>query len=137
MGDNKKSVVTKAKEPVTIRFKQLANGSKSIYLDGCRNGKREREFLKLYIKPERTAADKEDNKETMRLANAVKSQRIVELQNAAHGFSVTAGRSKMNVLEYVKNIAEKKLAKATAEGRDIRSSGYPLKLQNYSNQFCQ
>ena len=43
--------VIKAKEPVRIRFKELQNGNKSIYLDIYRNGKRTYEFLKLYIVP--------------------------------------------------------------------------------------
>lgn len=74
------------KEPVRIRFKQLANGNQSIYLDIYRSGKRVYEFLKLYLVPEKTRADKEKNKETMRLANAVKAQRIVEVQNGDFGF---------------------------------------------------
>ena len=154
MGNSKKSeVTTKAKEPVKIRFKLLANGNKSLYLDSSINGKREREFLRLYLIPEHTAADKEANRETVRTAMAVKSQRIVELQNAAHGFSVISGRSKMNVLEYVKKIAEVKLSKAQAEGRDIRSSGYQqymalyyhiqqfsgnkVTFRNVDKKFCQ
>ena len=40
------------KEPVTVRFKELANGNKSIYLDIYINGKRQYEFLKLYLLPE-------------------------------------------------------------------------------------
>ena len=40
------------KEPVTIRFKELANGNKSVYLDIYKDGKRTYEFLKLYIVPE-------------------------------------------------------------------------------------
>ena len=67
------------KEPVRVRYKKLANGNQSIYLDIYRNGKRTYEFLKLYLIPEKTRADKEKNKETMRLANAVKAQRIVHL----------------------------------------------------------
>ena len=108
---NKKST-PKAKEPIKIRFKELANGNKSVYLDFYRNGKREYEFLKLYIIPERTAVDKLANDETMRTANAVKAQRIVELQNTAHGFSIASGRSKMNLVDYIKDLAEKKRIKA-------------------------
>lgn len=36
---------TKAKEPVRIRFKQLANGNQSIYLDCYKDGKRSYEFF--------------------------------------------------------------------------------------------
>ena len=51
--------VIKAKEPVRIRFKELQNGNKSIYLDIYRNGKRTYEFLKLYIVPEIDPASRE------------------------------------------------------------------------------
>ena len=39
-------------EPVRIRYKDLANGTKSIYLDTYKSGKRSYEFLKLYLLPE-------------------------------------------------------------------------------------
>lgn len=55
----KKKQEVKLKEPVRIRFKQLANGSQSIYLDyytgdvirkeNYVGGKRQYEFLKLYL----------------------------------------------------------------------------------------
>ena len=39
--------------PVRIRFKELENGNKSIYLDIYYEKKRRYEFLKLYLIPER------------------------------------------------------------------------------------
>ena len=36
------------KEPVKLREKKLANGNVSLYLDIYRNGKRHKEYLKLY-----------------------------------------------------------------------------------------
>ena len=45
----KKKKPVKAKEPIRIRFKELANGNQSIYLDCYTNGKRRYEFLKLYL----------------------------------------------------------------------------------------
>ncbi|MDR0795006.1 MAG: phage integrase SAM-like domain-containing protein [Tannerella sp.] len=108
----------KVKEPVKVRFRERANGNKSVYLDIYNDGERRCEFLKhLYIKPERTQADKEDNKETMRIANAVKAQRILELQNETHGFSTTSGRSKINLLDYIQNFAEKKSENAGGRNR--------------------
>ena len=52
----------KAKEPIRIRFKRLANGNKSIYLDIYRDGQRVYEFLKMYLVPERTVADRIQNR---------------------------------------------------------------------------
>ena len=75
-----------AKEPIRIRQKKLANGNKSLYLDIYRDGKRVYEFLKMYLIPEKSKADKERNRQTMQLANSIKSKRIVEMQNGEYGF---------------------------------------------------
>ena len=109
---NKKTKILKVKEPIKVRFKKLANENKSVYLDYYTNGKREYEFLKLYLIPEATDADKAINAETLRLANAIKAQKIVAMQNAAHGFSVSGGRSKMNLIDYIQHcITDKKKSK--------------------------
>ena len=129
-----KKNTSKTKEPVKIRFKKLANGNQSIYLYFYREGRREYEFLKLYIIPEKTAADKDANAETFRLANAIKAQRIVELQNSAHGFSVSSGRSKMNVIDYIKDFAEKKRINGGG-GKRTTAMGYlalARQIEDYS-----
>lgn len=74
------------KEPIKIRQKKLANGNISLYLDIYLNGKRHYEFLRLYLIPERSRADKEKNKQTMQLANSIKAMRQVEVQNHEYGF---------------------------------------------------
>lgn len=78
--------ISDPKEPVRVRFKKLANGNQSIYLDIYRNGRRTYEFLKLYLVPETSRKDKDKNKETMRLVQAIKAQRIVEIKNGAFDF---------------------------------------------------
>ena len=98
----------KVKEPIKIRFKELKNGNKSIYLEyytgdivrkeNYVGGKRQYEFLKLYLIPELSKEDKHRNTETMRLAKAIQSQRIVEIQNQSHGF-LNPNRSKINVID--------------------------------------
>ena len=109
----KKKQEVKLKEPVRIRFKQLANGNQSIYLDyytgdiirkeNYVGGKRQYEFLKLYLIPEKTREDKAKNEATLALAKAIQSKRIVELQNDAHGFQNT-NKSKANVIDYLMNM---------------------------------
>lgn len=81
----------RAKEPVTIRFKELAKGSKSIYLDIYRDGVRSYEFLKLYIIPEKSAEDKNANAVAMDAANAIKAQRIKEIVNGEAGIKNRKG----------------------------------------------
>lgn len=75
-----------SKEPVRLRKRTLSGGRQSLYLDIYLDGNRSYEFLKLYLVPERTREDREKNRETMRLAEAIKSQRIVDIQNHKFGF---------------------------------------------------
>lgn len=96
----------KVKEPIRLRAKKLANENESLYLDCYYDGKREREFLKLYIVPERTKEDKEKNIQTLKLANAIKSKRIVELQNEEHGFKTSSVKSKANFINYIDSFVE-------------------------------
>ena len=60
------------KEPIRLRQKKMANGNISLYLDIYRNGKREYEFLKMYLIPERRKTDKETNRHTLKLAHYIK-----------------------------------------------------------------
>lgn len=101
----------KIKEPVRIRFKTLANGNKSIYLDAYYNGTRDREFLKLYLIPEKSKADKEANKKTLEVANAVKAKRIVTIQNSEHGFKSLSKKSKINFIDYINHLANEEFLK--------------------------
>ena len=97
----------KIKEPIKIRVKDLTNGSKSIYLDMYMNGKRKYEFLRLYIIPENSKSDRVRNSETLKLANAIKAQRIIELQNQSYGFKVNKV-SNIKLIDYLQSIAERK-----------------------------
>lgn len=78
----------KVKEPVRIRYKALSDGSQSVYLDIYREGKRQYEFLKLYLIPETNAAAKAQNKATLAAVNTIKSQRIIELTNNVAGLKI-------------------------------------------------
>lgn len=68
------------KNNVTLREKSLANGNLSLYLDIYREGVRVKEYLKLYIvdKP-RSTIEREQNKETLRLAEEVRTMRESKL----------------------------------------------------------
>lgn len=67
--------------PVRIRFKELENGNKSIYLDIYYEKKRRYEFLKLYLIPENSSEARKQNKHTMKAADAIRAQRILEISN--------------------------------------------------------
>ena len=75
------------KESIRLRKRKLATGNTSLYLDVYRNGVRQYEYLKLYLIPEKTREDKDKNKQTLQLAEAIKAKRTVELHNNEFGFT--------------------------------------------------
>lgn len=76
----------KEKELVTLREKPMTNGGSSLYLDYSIDGVRYKQYLKMYIVPEKTKVDKLQNIETRKTAGAMKAKKIVELQNDMGGF---------------------------------------------------
>ena len=117
------------KEPVKIRFKDISDGRKSIYLDIYINGKRKYEFLKLYLLSD-TRTNQAKNKETMRLANAVKSKRIVEIQNGRFGFDES---SKIGFFDYFEKVMDDK-AKNRAAGSLRIWKGALFMLRTYEHR---
>lgn len=130
MGRTKKSL--KAKEPVTIRFKQLANGNQSIYLDIYKNGIRKYEFLKLYLIPENKGdeAARVQNANTMQAAISIKAQRIKEMANNQAGIKNTTG-GKMLLLDWMGHVIEQKRKNGQSEKRAETCKCANLKLMEY------
>jgi len=89
------------KATITLRKRVLATGKTSLYLDVYEHGRRKYEYLNLYLVPEHTRADKEKNRETLRLAKAVCAKRVVEQQNGRFGFEEN---STVSVLEYTRQM---------------------------------
>ncbi len=116
----------RAKEPVTIRFKELKKGSKSIYLDIYRDGARSYEFLKLYIIPENTAADKVANALTMDAANAIKAQRIKEIVTGEAGIKEAQGKHLL-LLDWMQQRQERADKAARDAGRKRSNTAEGIK----------
>ncbi len=109
----------KVKEPVRIRYKTLSDGSQSVYLDIYRDGKRQYEFLKLYLVPETSTTAKAQNKATLAAVNTIKSQRIIELTNHVAGLKNTFQRSKMLLLDWMQTYKENQEKKGVRGSRKL------------------
>ena len=96
----------KTKEPIRLRRRVIKNGNTSLYLDIYVNGRRSYEYLKLYLVPERNAQDKQKNRETLQLAEAIKSKRIVDLQNGRFGFE-DSQRLNISVIDYFQTVVDR------------------------------
>lgn len=96
----------KLKEPIKIRLKSLADGNKSIYLDIYYKGVRKYEYLKLYLVPEINPVCKEQNKQTMAIAERIKAERI----KALHGHGIqdweTVKQGSMLLTTWIKKYCE-------------------------------
>ncbi|MDO4692606.1 MAG: site-specific integrase [Porphyromonadaceae bacterium] len=92
---------------IKLRKREMATGNISLYLDIYLDGRRKYEYLKLYLVPERTKADREANKQTMILAEAILSKRTLELHNGRYGFE-DAYKLDTNFLEYYRAMCEKR-----------------------------
>lgn len=67
-------------------------------------------FLKLYLIPEKTRADKEKNKQTMQLAQSILGKRLVEMQNGDYGFKSQFAEDTL-FFDYYRAMTEKRLGK--------------------------
>lgn len=94
------------KEPVKLREKKLANGNVSLYLDIYRNGKRQKEYLKLYLIDATTPLEREQNRQTLATAQAIKSKRLIEMQNGEYSFT-RQFKEDTPFLEYYRKMVKK------------------------------
>ncbi|MDE6072085.1 MAG: site-specific integrase [Muribaculaceae bacterium] len=122
----------RSKEPIKLRRRTLKSGNVSLYLDIYINGERSYEYLNLYLVPEKKRADKDRNKETLRLADAVRAQRVVELQNGRFGFD-RGTRLNTNFLDYYRMLCDKRRENMDSHGNwDIWKS-----VLKYLERYCR
>lgn len=93
---------------VTLRERNQG-GKTSLYLDYYHRGKRKTEYLKLYLQPDaKTKEEKEVNRKTLQLAETIRAQRQIEIQNGVYGFR-DQEKLKGSVISYIEMLTEKKL----------------------------
>lgn len=98
---------------MTVTLRQRQKGNKvSLYLDKYVDGRREYEYLNLYLVPEPekgklSKEQKDENKKTLALAEAIRSKRHLEIVNGEHGFK-NREKAKGSFLQYVEHLIEKR-----------------------------
>ena len=137
------------KEPVRIREKVLGDGTISLYLDMYHKGNRKKEGLKLYIIPETSPAAKLQNKNTRRLAEQVKAQRILDIQKDGLVDWEKLKKSRITLVSWLEDfvtceaqlspsgVVSKRNAKVRVE-EYLASIGKPdLRLADVDREFCR
>jgi integrase len=81
----------------------MPSGNISLYLDIYHKGVRTYEYLRLYLSPDKK--DKEKNRETMMLAEAICAKRLVEVRNGQYGFK---SHVSVSLRDYVQRIIDTK-----------------------------
>ena len=81
----------------------MPSGNTSLYLDIYCKGVRSYEYLHLYLSPDKK--DKEKNRETMMLAEAICAKRLVEVRNGQYGFQAPVS---VSLRDYVQTIIQGK-----------------------------
>lgn len=94
-----------------VTLRQRRKGKKiSLYLDYYQNGKREYEYLGLYLIPtdaNLTKLEKAENKRTLELAETIRAKRLLEIQNGVFGLH-DQGKLNASFMEYYKQLMEKR-----------------------------
>lgn len=126
----RKTSAKNTKEPVRLREKELANGVRSLYLDIYVNGKRSYEFLKLYLIPETNPQAKVQNENTMRAANTIKLNRILEITNNKAGLKNTSILAKMLLKDWMETFRQAQEQKGVKDQKLIHNTVHALTAYN-------
>lgn len=126
----RKTSAKNSKEPVRLREKKLANSVRSLYLDIYVNGKRSYEFLKLYLIPETNHQAKVQNENTMRSANTIKLNRILEITNNKAGLKNTSIRAKMLLKDWMETFRQAQEQKGVKDQELIHNTIHALTAYN-------
>ena len=134
---------SKTKEPVRIRFKELANGNKSVYLSINVNGRRTYDYLRLYLIPEVDAAAREQNKQTMQAVYAIKAQRIMSITNGIAGLK-DKSRIKMRLVDWLEIFRDAQVERGRQSARNwvnsvlnaVREHSPNVTLAEMTKEYC-
>lgn len=105
------------RNPVRLRAKQLRHGKKSLYLDIYRKGKRQYQFLELYLKNPKTFEDEEYNKLVFSQAREIVEQQLqtFNIVDAAPKITIPS-RTNQGFCAYLKECARARLSGHRTDG---------------------
>lgn len=123
----------------SISKKKLAKGRKkmvSLYLAyQAPKQKTKYEWLKLYVfETPYTNLEKEHNKETIQLAEAIRAKRLLSLQSTRNGFA-SSELGKIDFLDYFKRMTEKKYDESEGNQGSWKSTYEHLKVYIGRNNY--
>ena len=131
----------KVREKVHINKRKLNGGGYALHLDYRKNGKRIREFLRLYLVPQRNSADKDRNEETIRIATEIKNRRIRELDSEEYGIKINSLKTNVIASDYISMKAEKMNVNSRhgnmAVANDINAISEGITLAEIGRSFFQ
>ncbi len=114
---------------IKLRKKNLASGKKSLYLDIYKDGKREYQYLNLYIIDPKTSLDRETNKKTLALAEKVRAEKQLSYQNKNYGFK-SFDHSNDDFLAYFKKLTEERFETTSNYDNWLSCYNYLVKFSN-------
>lgn len=127
---------TKAKEPIRLRRRKLRTGRESLYLDIYTHGRRTYEYLNLYLVPEASRADREANRSTLDLAEAVRAKRLVELRNGEYGFRDTTRGEGVRFVDYFALQRDKRLTTGASYANGVNWTACLHHLETYDARLA-
>ena len=110
---------------VIIREKKISGGRVSLYLDIYNAGRRNYEFLDIYL-----TKDREQRKEARQLAESIRAKRQLEIQSGNYGFAASF-KQKTNFLDYFKKNYEKRQKTENLRGIQNYETAYKY-LEQYT-----
>lgn len=85
---------------IKLRYKETPKNGYSLYLDLWHNGKRQYDFLQLYVSG--TPGSRANDREKVRLAGAIRDQKEIDLYQTDVGIEVTNWKKRADFLEYMR-----------------------------------
>ena len=118
-----------------MRRREIKNGNVSLYLAINVDGRRSYEYLKLYLVPETSSEARRANKETLRVANAVKAQRTLEVQAGRFGLQAVGAGGDVLLRDFVQLISDERerrdyVLRGLLHNIDIFNGGSSIRLRD-------